>query len=444
MCPKTALETYAETICGAVKVIDGYCLSSNIPTPSRDIGAPTVTLPSTAPLNVLEARQSLLAASLNIQQLAREPSEFIPGLAIHFQTFSCIHWLCHFQIPSFIPINGSVPYSEVATIATVPLKQLKRIARMAMLSGFFQEATPNELAHTPSSALLVTNWGLLDWALFMAEQTSTAPPKLVEATEKWGATDSKTQTCFNLAKNTDLNFFDYLAQNPDIRQKFASYMKSVTSGEGTKIDHLVNGFDWASLRDATIVDVGGSNCHASIALAKAFPQLHIVVQDLPDTIALAQNNLASTPASMRSRITCQAYNFFTPQPVVGASVYLLRMILHDWPFPEAVSILQNLMPALSAKPESRLLIMDTVLPVPSDKEDPNVEAMLRVRDLTMLETFNSYERELGDWIELLDAVGKDGNESGLRLELKAIRKPFGSVMSVLEVGVTKDTPNHAM
>jgi 6-hydroxytryprostatin B O-methyltransferase len=78
--------------------------------------------------------------------------------------------------------------------------------------------------------------------------------------------------------------------------------------------------------------------------------------------------------------------------------------------------------------------MDTVLPVPSDNEDLNVEAMLRVRDLTMLETFNSRERELGDWIELLDALGKGGNGEP-RLELKGIRKPFGSMMSILEVGV---------
>ncbi|KAH8585876.1 putative sterigmatocystin 8-O-methyltransferase precursor, partial [Bisporella sp. PMI_857] len=385
MCNPSPLQTYAETICSAAKVIEGYCLSSNIPCPSFGAGGSRVTLPSTTPLNVLQARQSLLAAALRIQQLATEPSEYIPRLAIHFQNLGCIHWLCHFRILSFIPLTGSVPYSEVATIASVPLSQLKRIARMAMLSGFLQEPQPNELAHSATSALLVTNSNLLDWALFIAEASSLGPTKLVEATEKWGTTESKTQTAFNLAKNTE--------------KKFSLYMKNVTASEGTKIDHLVHGFDWASLGDATVVDVGGSNCHASIALATVFPQLQIVVQDLPDTIALAQNNLASTPASVRSRISCQAYNFFTPQPVVGASVYLLRMILHDWPYQEAVSILQNLMPALSAKPGSRLIIMDTVLPVPGDNEDVNVEAMLRVRDLTMLETFNSRERELGDWIE---------------------------------------------
>jgi 6-hydroxytryprostatin B O-methyltransferase len=324
---------------------------------------------------------------------------------------------------------------------------------MAILSNFLREPKPNELAHSNVSALLVTNPGLLDWALFMAEATATGAAKLVEATEKWGTTDSKTQTAFNLARNTELSFFDYLAQTPELRKKFAMYMKNVTASEGTKIEHLVNGYNWASLGEAIVVDVcksslkitllicpsqqvGGSNCHASLSLATTFPQLRLIVQDLPDTIALAQNTLSSAPASVRNRITCQAHNFFTVQPVVGANVYLLRMILHDWADAESISILQNLLPALVANPSSRLLIMDTVLPAPADNEDPVEEAMLRVRDLTMMEAFNSQERELADWERLLEEAGKTEKEgSGVKLVLMGRKKPFGSMMSVLEVAV---------
>lgn len=156
---------------------------------------------------------------------------------------------------SFIPLHGPVAYAEVSTIASVPLSQLKRIARMAMLHGFLREPSPGQVAHTPMSALLVTNPGMLDWALFMAEATAKGAARLVDATEKWGATESKTETAFNLACETDMPFFDYLAQEPDLRKKFATYMKNVTSSEGTKIDHLLNGFDWAGLGSGTVVDV---------------------------------------------------------------------------------------------------------------------------------------------------------------------------------------------
>lgn len=126
---------------------------------------------------------------------------------------------------------------------------------MAMLHGFLREPWAGELAHTAKSALLVTNPAMLDWALFMAESTSKGAAHLVDATEKYGASESKTETAFNIACNTDLPYFDYLAQTPSLRKKFAAYMKNVTQGEGTKIGHLVNGFEWASLGDGTVVDV---------------------------------------------------------------------------------------------------------------------------------------------------------------------------------------------
>jgi hypothetical protein len=49
------------------------------------------------------------------------------------------------------------------------------------------------------------------------------------------------------------------------------------------LDLLV--YPWASLpRDTVFCDVGGNNGHVSISLLKAFPQLKIVVQDLPAVV----------------------------------------------------------------------------------------------------------------------------------------------------------------
>jgi 6-hydroxytryprostatin B O-methyltransferase len=51
---------------------------------------------------------------------------------------------------------------------------------------------------------------------------------------------------------------------------------------GYSSSFLVNGVDWASFGEATVVDVGGVSGHISFALAEAFPSLRFVVQDLPD------------------------------------------------------------------------------------------------------------------------------------------------------------------
>ena len=104
------------------------------------------------------------------------------------------------------------------------------------------------------------------------------------------------------------------------------------------------------------------------------------------------------------------------------------MILHDWPAADAVVILKNQLEALKAKPGARLLIMDTVLPLLGSISAVE-EAILRVRDLTMIQTFNSKERELGEFEELFRQTrDQDGG-----LMLKKSIKPPGSVMSVMEV-----------
>lgn len=82
-----------------------------------------------------------------------------------------------------------------------------------------------------------------------------AAAAFAEATEKWGVTDEKNQTAFNVANNTNVPLFDFFAQSPELANCFASYMKSVQASRGTSLQHLLTGFDWAGLGEAVIVDV---------------------------------------------------------------------------------------------------------------------------------------------------------------------------------------------
>ena len=100
------------------------------------------------------------------------------------------------------------------------------------------------------------------------------------------------------------------------------------------------------------------------------------------------------------------------------------MILHDWPDEEAVKIVRSIVGAMEEN-GSRLLIMDTVLPKPGSVP-VSVERIVRVRDLTMMQAFNSKERDLDDWNTLLVAADQ-------RLQLANVVQPSGSDMSILEV-----------
>jgi 6-hydroxytryprostatin B O-methyltransferase len=177
------------------------------------------------------------------------------------------------------------------------------------------------------------------------------------------------------------------------------------------------------------VQVGGSTGQASIALAREFPQLNFIVQDRTEVASGGDAYIESLQdPRLAGRITYQAHDFFLPQHVMGADVYLLRMILHDWAFDDSIKILKNIVAAMGKS--SRVLIMDTVLPDPG-KALVAKERLLRVRDMAMMQTFNSQERSLDDWLAILERVDP-------RLDIRNIVQPHGSVMSVMEVVFEQD------
>jgi len=81
------------------------------------------------------------------------------------------------------------------------------------------------------------------------------------------------------------------------------------------------------------------------------------------------------------------------QTVQDADAYLLSLILHDWTDAQAVKIVRNLVDAKKVRPSSKLLIMDTMLAKPGSVP-VSIERLFRVRDMTMLQSFNSKERDL--------------------------------------------------
>lgn len=173
-------------------------------------------------------------------------------------------------------------------------------------------------------------------------------------------------------------------------------------------------------RSTDFPKVGGGLGHVSIALADKFEKLQFVVQDLPHNTKAGAESLQE---NLKDRVSFQAHDFFTPQPVHDADVYFLRMIFHDFSDKYTAQILQSLVPAL--KPGARILVSDMVIPPPGivPKSD---ERIMRIMDCQMMNFLNSYERELGDW----EAVFASADS---RLKIKGVTCPPGSVMSLVEL-----------
>ena len=138
------------------------------------------------------------------------------------------------------------------------------------------------------------------------------------------------------------------------------------------------------------------------------------------------------------------HNYHSKQPIRNAHVYLMRMVLHNLTDVESIELLSTLVPALRSSPSSRLLVMDTVLPDPGSVGAVD-EGLMRYRDLTMRQVFNTKERELSEFKELFEkasGAGKgDASEGEGSLVIKKIGRSVGSALSMVEVAWEMDSTN---
>jgi hypothetical protein len=108
-----------------------------------------------------------------------------------------------------------------------------------------------------------------------------------------------------------------------------------------------------------VVDLGGSPGDMCIDLARHYPKVRCISQDLLDVVSGVE-----VPEDVKGRVKVAAHEFFTEQPVKNAGVYLFRWIFHDWSDKYALRILRNLIPAL--KKEARIVIGEVCLPEPGE------------------------------------------------------------------------------
>lgn len=144
--------------------------------------------------------------------------------------------------------------------------------------------------------------------------------------------------------------------------------------------------------DVAIVDIAGGQGHIMAELRRLNPKIkgRFIVQDLPSTFEAVPN----PPPG----VEFMPYDMFTPQPLKNAHIYHYRHILHDWNDGDASRFLQQLVPLLKEQPESKLLLVDLVLP------DTDVGMQFAIRDLSMF-AVGGLERNEKQWMELLAQNG---------------------------------------
>ena len=183
-----------------------------------------------------------------------------------------LHFLTHFKVFDAVPLHGSISYSDLAAKVGLVEPRLRRILQHAFTNRYFFSPKPDFVAHTSNSAVVANNPNAQAWILHnVAEVEPWYSTKALDSFIKWGDTTDPKKTGPNLAvkPGEEKAFFELMTlpeegewlgvKRKDWRfQRFQDSDKFMSEGGALKAADLHEGFDWAALGKATIVDVGAS------------------------------------------------------------------------------------------------------------------------------------------------------------------------------------------
>ncbi|KAK8136213.1 O-methyltransferase [Apiospora sp. TS-2023a] len=372
--------------------LNAFLVSNNLPFPSFDLNGPTDSPIPKDNTEMETARVAVIDDTLELRRLMLGPRDYL--MSYEHDELVSQQAIIRFRLAQSFPVGSSATFAEVASTCGLSETLVRRFLRHAMVKGIFTETRRGVVSHNAVSRLLAEDDALRDWVGASTDDLWQAAAHTCEAICKYPGSEEPNETGFALANGSDKSVYQIFAENPERAGRFGNAMRSFTEGTGFEVSHVVNGYPWADHGKGRVVDVGGSQGFVSIALARQFPNMEFVVQDLQPVVESAKN---AVPADVSSRVQLMVHDFMTEQPVKGADVYFFRWILHNWSDKYCIEILRNRIPAL--KKGAKIVINDNVLPDPGVMSNWQ-ENRLRSMDLTMTELQNARERELDDWKEV--------------------------------------------
>ncbi|KAI1502985.1 sterigmatocystin 8-O-methyltransferase [Biscogniauxia marginata] len=202
---------------------------------------------------------------------------------------------------------------------------------------------------------------------------------------------------FQFASQTDKEAFEVWNMAPEVMTNFNIFMTGVRGSRPSWVEWWpveAQIFQGAAEDDASVllVDVAGGRGHDVQAFKDKFPNQkgRIVLEDLPVVI--------DDIKQLDGDIERVKYDFFTPQPILGARIYFFHFIMHDWSDDVCLKILGHTT-AVMKKGYSKLLLNEFILP------DEGCPLFLSGFDLQMMTMHAGQERTKTQWEALLSTAG---------------------------------------
>ncbi|KAJ7851072.1 O-methyltransferase [Mycena olivaceomarginata] len=393
---------------------------------------------------MLAATSHIIAAASQLIAMVRSPVQTIMEYSLLFHLPSCMRASVESNMVEIIRESGAqgVHANEIAKLNNTDPVKAARILRLLANHHIFTEIRPDvfsanrlssvldsgksvaELQQTPNCRH-ANDSGIGISALMLMHTDEAFKGRL--RTPATAHSAKSTDSPWNIATQTDAFLFDWYdrPENEQRKKRFSFAMACSTRLEPPEA--ILAGFKWADLpEDAIVVDVGGGVGSTALIIAKAVPHVNLVVQDRCSVIEDAKTYWAEAAPELldSGRVKLEVHNFFTPQPIKNAAVFLLRWIMHDWADPFSIEILRHLRQAATS--DTKLVTVDIILPytcsdtcvtnrIPGAARAPapapllpNMGAASNMKywlDFQMFVLGNCQERTLGHFVDLAAQSG---------------------------------------
>ncbi|CCM00235.1 uncharacterized protein FIBRA_02264 [Fibroporia radiculosa] len=412
---------------------------------------------STAKAEFLKPSLQVVAAASQLIALVRTPERYLMDISTGHQLSSSLRVVVETNVPEILREKGKGPkralhVKEISTYNGVNHLKLSRIIRLLATHHIFEEVAPDVYANNNISIALDTGKSLAELkanpeekydgtngiaalvGIFSDETMHNSVCiadilKDPETTNSFSPFDAPFSRAWPGTRNIKMYDWLNLPENRPRLKRFGMGMNGMNSM--TPSDAILRGFNWASLPEGSIVvDCGGGVGSVSLPIVQTCPQIHLIVQDTGPVVAEAPAFWqANQPEALaQGRVSFQPHDFFQPQPSVNnnVSVFLLRMIMHNWPDVECVQILKRVRE--SCNKNTRVVIVDNIMLYASRDQsiegqdsgisDPDAlapepllanwgaaNALSYKQDINMLSNHNACERTVPEFAELLSQSG---------------------------------------
>lgn len=227
--------------------------------------------------------------------------------------------ILRFKLDQSFEVGSSTDFKKMSEFSGLNERNVRRIVRHGIINHrFFREDEPGVITHSALTAILVQDQAARNSLVVELDEFWPAGVHMADAMEQWPNSEECNETVssswsehslrfavsnlfqgFTVANHTTKSMYDFFADHPDRGERFARYFSKPEPV--ATADEILDNYEWAGKQK--VVDVGGSHGAVAIGIARRFPAIQCVVQDLPGPVAEGESRL---PKDLKDRVTFMA------------------------------------------------------------------------------------------------------------------------------------------